>query len=164
MQGTRVNAVHDLSYITTHSFREDQEWVVEVVLFASEECTESFFKRNHRKNKGKVAEIGRVEFDLRHMKYVIQQTNLSNEMLENSVEIRVEMRVIDRNIEFAAFFGQPLLEARRFADLVDTLVWLRPSCQALSSVVDSYCGCKAPPTRPAPAGCIEFCRQVRHVE
>lgn len=119
--------MHDLSYTATHSFRKDQEWIIEEILYASEECNESFFKLSHPKNDGKVTEVGRVEFDIRHMKDRIQQSNRRHDLWEDSVEILIEMQVIDRNIEFTARWpansaGQVIQGSRRFFSVASAFV------------------------------------------
>jgi hypothetical protein len=99
-----LSPVHLFSFKTLHHFSPDcTKWVAEEQLYASDTCTDDFYTRFHVKNKGKTTEIGSVKFDITHLQAQIQtQTtpDADNEWYE--IELLIEMKVIDRNLQFTA--------------------------------------------------------------
>lgn len=81
-----------------------------------------FFKLDHVNNAGKATEIGAVEFDISHMRQNIRAANRDQGESMNKVTIRVEMTVIDRNLQFIARWpadpdGQIIQGSRKFFSL-----------------------------------------------
>jgi hypothetical protein len=86
---------------------EDSKWIAEEVLYASDTCVEDYYTRFHAKNKGKTTEFGIAKFDVTHLKDQMQM-HIPDDGDDGSeryeVVLRIELKVIDRHMEFTAFW------------------------------------------------------------
>jgi hypothetical protein len=103
-----LEAVHEFEFEGMYPFSpDDSTWVAKEELYASETCTEDFYTRGHIKNRGKTYEFGVIEFDITHLKDLVQMhTPVDDEDGSERFEVtlRIHMRVIDRYVEFAAYW------------------------------------------------------------
>ncbi|KAH4006322.1 hypothetical protein HBI56_024010 [Parastagonospora nodorum] len=103
-----VKPVHKYDFLSMHYFSpEDSKWIAEEALYASDTCTEDYFTRSHPKNKGKTSEFGLVQFDVTHLQdrmklYIPPDAEEGSERYE--VTLLVRMKVIDRHLEFTAYW------------------------------------------------------------
>jgi hypothetical protein len=103
-----LQVAHDFEFEGMYPFSpDDLRWVAEEELYASETCVDDYYTRGHIKNRGKTYKFGVVEFDLTHLKN--QMETLIPPVNENGsdhfqVTLRIHMRVIDRHLEFAAYW------------------------------------------------------------
>ncbi|XPS92354.1 hypothetical protein M3J09_001751 [Ascochyta lentis] len=98
-----MQAVHVIPFTEQHGFLQDNvDWVIRHEIYASSTCMEDFYKFDHPKNYGKVLTIGEFEFDLKDLQNRIRAENISEGRDLNDVTISVEMKVIDRYLEFNA--------------------------------------------------------------
>lgn len=104
LQGkAEIEAVHVISFTEDHGFHaENPDWIIEHEIYASDTCEEDFYKFDHPKNDGKVTIIGTVEFSLKHLQQRIRAENVLADKDPNDVTISIEMKVIDRYLEFSA--------------------------------------------------------------
>ena len=115
-----LDSVHTVTFESEHLFQPDQEeWIIEEQLWASETCILDFYKLDHPNNIGKTMEIGAVEFDISNMRQKIRKDNREAGEMVDKVVILVEMTVIDRNLEFNARWpatpeGQIIQGSRKF--------------------------------------------------
>ena len=115
-----LDSVHTVTFESEHLFQPDQEeWIIEEQLWASETCILDFYKLDHPNNIGKTMEIGAVEFDISNMRQKIRKDNREAGEMVDMVVILVEMTVIDRNLEFNARWpatpeGQIIQGSRKF--------------------------------------------------
>jgi hypothetical protein len=82
-------------------------WIAEHKLYVSDTCTEDFYKRSHVKNRGKTTELGVVQFDLTYVRDAIRAQSPEEFADEDNyieVNIRVRLTIIDRNLEFMAYW------------------------------------------------------------
>jgi hypothetical protein len=125
---TFLDSVHVVTFESEHLFNANQkEWIIEEQLWASETCKKDHYQLDHPNNNGKTMEIGSVEFDITNMKQKIRSANRRTGVLANKVVILVEMRVIDRNLEFTARWpatpdGQIIQGSRKFFSVVSAFV------------------------------------------
>jgi hypothetical protein len=121
-QGT-LGAVHTREILSEYEFDLYEDiWIAEEVLFTSQIYTEDFFAKTHKKNRGtssslhktygtgletgKVNEFGRIEFDISHLKRLVKphRPNRADETAGYRVTLRIEIKVIGRNLEFTAYY------------------------------------------------------------
>lgn len=86
---------------------DDTKWIAEEELYALDTCTEDYFKRDHPKNKGLTSMFGVVKFNVTHLRevaplYIPEEGEAGSERYE--VTLRVELKVIDRHMEFTAYY------------------------------------------------------------
>jgi hypothetical protein len=101
-------------------------WIAQHKLFVSDVCTEDFYTRHHNNNRGtlqyiptydqrtnqlcltgKTTELGAVEFDLTYLKDEIRRQSpeeFDNEENYIEVNIRIRLKIIDRNLDFTAYW------------------------------------------------------------
>jgi hypothetical protein len=89
-------------------------WIAEHKLYASDTCTEDFYMLSHPKNKDKATELCDVQFDLTYLRETILRqwrANFPNDQSECvPVDIRIRLTIIDRNLEFTAYWPADDLE------------------------------------------------------
>lgn len=86
-----------------------------------------FYQLSHANNRGKAVEIGRVEFDISNIRQRIRAANQKDAEVLDNVVILVEMKVIDRNMEFSARWpatpdGQIIQGSRKFFSVASAFV------------------------------------------
>jgi hypothetical protein len=120
-----LKPVHDIEFEGMFFFSpNDSQWLAQEKLFASEDCVEDYFTRGHKKNKGafqtiqlcrvhwhnntgKTFEIGKVVFDVTHLKDRMEMyTAVDEEDGSDRFEmtLRICLRIIDRHMQFAAYW------------------------------------------------------------
>ncbi|KAF2853307.1 hypothetical protein T440DRAFT_549037 [Plenodomus tracheiphilus IPT5] len=103
------NSVHECEWPSMHIFTpgNTRQWLAEHVLFASDSCTEDYFKRSHPNNRGKTHKIGKVVFDLIPiMPYLQMHTadGADDGQDRYEVVIRIKMKIIDKHLNFTAYY------------------------------------------------------------
>jgi hypothetical protein len=96
---------------------DQSRWRAEEILYVSETCTEDHYKLSHPKNEGtsvyqycevfhadvyvgKVTELGKIEFDLSHLKGRIPLSRPVKGQWHHSVTVLIDIVVIDRDLKF----------------------------------------------------------------
>ncbi|KAF2025869.1 hypothetical protein EK21DRAFT_103649 [Setomelanomma holmii] len=96
-----LEPMHTITFESMHQFSpDDSRWIAREELYASDTCNEDYFTRSHKKNIGKTSKFGHVEFDVTHLKSRIEL--FDEEWYE--VVLRIELLVIDRNLQFTAYW------------------------------------------------------------
>lgn len=97
---------HTIHFTSQHVFDkvQNKEWTIEEVIYISDSCTEDHLKCDHPANKNKSEVFGTVRFDLKPLKETIRAANERAGLSLNNATIAVEMTVIDRFIEFKAYW------------------------------------------------------------
>ncbi|CAO2655819.1 Nn.00g046220.m01.CDS01 [Neocucurbitaria sp. VM-36] len=102
-------SVHEFQWEDLHIFTPAHiwGWIAEYKLFASDECTEDYYRRSHARNWGKTFDIGKVLFDLFPIKehielYVPKDEDDGAERYECTILIK--MKLIDSHLEFTAYW------------------------------------------------------------
>jgi hypothetical protein len=107
-QTEEFKPVHTVDWIAMHPFHAQwSSWIAEHKLYVSDTCTEDFYTRRHVKNRGKTTELGVVKFDLTFVRDAIRAKSLEEFDDEDNyieVNIRIRLTIIDRNLEFTAYW------------------------------------------------------------
>jgi hypothetical protein len=106
-QKEEFKPVHTVDWIAMHPFQAKwPSWIAEHKLYVSDTCTEDFYTRRHVKNRGKTTELV-VQFDLTYVRDAIRAQSpeeFADEKNYTEVNIRVRLTIIDRNLEFTAYW------------------------------------------------------------
>ncbi|KAI8935379.1 hypothetical protein NX059_007962 [Plenodomus lindquistii] len=130
----KPEAVHKYSWECLHIFSpaNTTAWIAEHQLFASDSCTEDYYKRNHPKNYGKTHKIGKVVFDLMPIKpYLKLQTADDDGDGQDRYEpvVRIEMKIIDKYLDFTAYYpaeGVPKVSIRGVHEHINVISAFKP--------------------------------------
>ncbi|KAF2129966.1 hypothetical protein P153DRAFT_315435 [Dothidotthia symphoricarpi CBS 119687] len=102
----KIASTHTVTYESVFMCNpKKRRWIATQDLFASSECTEDYYKRGHVKNKGRTTELGKVDFDITHLRNQIKAkvpTKGDGSLRHYSVTLLIEMTVIDRDLKFVA--------------------------------------------------------------
>ncbi|KAF2678256.1 hypothetical protein K458DRAFT_317433 [Lentithecium fluviatile CBS 122367] len=92
---------HRATFESVHIFKPGQkDWDAEEILFVSETCTEDHYQLTHPKNEGKTRELGKIEFNLSHLKGCIPLSKPERGRRHYKVTVLIDMVVIDRDLKF----------------------------------------------------------------
>ncbi|KAF2178402.1 hypothetical protein K469DRAFT_695689 [Zopfia rhizophila CBS 207.26] len=102
----KLKPVHLERFDSTHLFSASKrKWVCEEIIYESPRCVKDNYLKDDWENK-EAEELGRVEFDLTHLKKqgLIQKQGPASEegMTHYEVTFQVDMVVIDRDLKFSA--------------------------------------------------------------
>ncbi|KAJ8110504.1 hypothetical protein OPT61_g6674 [Boeremia exigua] len=94
--------IHFFTYLSEFIFSPNESWIRCEKFFVSEKLMEDFLKRDNLAVKDFITDLGDVWFNLTHLKKEIQAHNRKQRLRQNSVILRIEVRIIGRNLEFTA--------------------------------------------------------------
>ncbi|CBY00364.1 hypothetical protein IAQ61_011296 [Plenodomus lingam] len=129
-----AQSVHEYGWESMHIFTpaHTTQWIAEYELFASDECTEDYYIRNHPKNRGKVHKIGKVVFDLMPIRPYLQllKANGADEGQDRyEPTIKIKMKIIDKHLDFVAYYpaeGHPQITIQGVHEHFSVISWFEP--------------------------------------
>ncbi|RYN89541.1 hypothetical protein AA0120_g6203 [Alternaria tenuissima] len=100
-----IPRVHRVEVVVRHLFWEHARyWKGQEILFISDSCTEDYWQRTSKYNKGKTTQLGKVVFDVtdlkeRHVK-AHKEKGWSTRSLKIRVEVLIQIEIIGRDLKF----------------------------------------------------------------
>ncbi|CAN9184296.1 unnamed protein product [Alternaria alternata] len=100
-----IPRVHRVEVVVRHLFWEKKRyWKGEEVLFISDSCTEDYWQRTSKHNKGKTTQLGKVVFDVTDLKEhhvkVHKEKGLCTQKWKIRVEVLLQIEIIGRDLKF----------------------------------------------------------------
>ncbi|KAB2099689.1 hypothetical protein AG0111_0g12188 [Alternaria gaisen] len=100
-----IPRVHRVEAVVRHLFSENTRyWKGQELLFISDSCTEDYWQRTSKHNKGKTTQLGRIVFDVTDLKEhhikAHKEKGLSTRDLKIRVEVLLQIEIIGRDLKF----------------------------------------------------------------